>query len=437
MIFVPEVPRSLIFPFHCFQSCSLKKVSLIIDFRLRRFFCRRSAKFYYATLLILMFHIQSRQSLTCLFVSLALLVALLSLLLSNRLVSNLAIEEREKMEVWALATETLVSESMVDDGDMDMSLVLRVLEGNRTIPLILYDKTSGEVVSSRNLKVPEGDAEAFLIREMTRFERKHQPIELQGMNQLLYYDDSLLLKKLQLFPYLQLLVITLFVALAFLALNRSRRAEQNRVWVGLSKETAHQLGTPISSLMAWLEYLKLKEVDPVLLSEIDKDVDRLQMIAERFSKIGSVSGLGRTDLREALRNAISYMEQRVTKEVTFDLELPSGPVMVNLNGPLFDWVIENLTKNGVDAMQGQGVITYTISEKGRFVFLDVADTGKGLLKSHFKAIFLPGYTTKERGWGLGLSLVKRIVEENHAGKIFVRRSEPGKGTTFRIRLPKI
>jgi signal transduction histidine kinase len=384
-----------------------------------------------------MFHIQSRQSLTYLFVSLALLVALLSLLLSNRLVSNLAIEEREKMEVWALATETLVSESMADDGDMDMSLVLRVLEGNRTIPLILYDKTSGEVVSSRNLKVPEGDAEAFLIREMTRFERKHQPIELQGMNQLLYYDDSLLLKKLQRFPYLQLLVITLFVALAFLALNRSRRAEQNRVWVGLSKETAHQLGTPISSLMAWLEYLKLKEVDPVLLSEIDKDVDRLQMIAERFSKIGSVSGLGRTDLREALRNAISYMEQRVTKEVTFDLELPSGPVMVNLNGPLFDWVIENLTKNGVDAMQGQGVITYTISEKGRFVFLDVADTGKGLLKSHFKAIFLPGYTTKERGWGLGLSLVKRIVEENHAGKIFVRRSEPGKGTTFRIRLPKI
>ncbi|MGI6572147.1 MAG: sensor histidine kinase [Fermentimonas sp.] len=383
-----------------------------------------------------MFPIQSRQSLTCLFVILALLVALLSLLLSNRLVSNLAIEEREKMEVWAMATETLVSESMADDGDMDMSLVLRVLEGNTTIPLILYDETSGEVVSSRNLKIPEGDADAFLIREMTRFERKHRPIELQGMNQLLYYDDSLLLKKLQLFPYLQLLVITLFVALAFLALNRSRRAEQNRVWVGLSKETAHQLGTPISSLMAWLEYLKLKEVDPVLLSEIDKDVDRLQMIAERFSKIGSVSGLARTDLREALRNAISYMEQRVTKEVTFELEQPADPVMVNLNGSLFDWVIENLTKNGVDAMQGQGVITYTISEKGRFVFLDVADTGKGLLKSQFKAIFLPGYTTKERGWGLGLSLVKRIVEENHAGKIFVRRSEPGKGTTFRIRLPK-
>ncbi|HHU96982.1 MAG TPA: HAMP domain-containing histidine kinase [Petrimonas sp.] len=366
----------------------------------------------------------------------ALLVALLSLLLSNRLVSDLAEEEREKMEVWALATETLVSESMADESDMDMSLVLRVLEGNTTIPLILYDKTSGEVVSSRNLKIPERDAEAFLIREMMRFERKHRPIELQGMNQLLYYDDSLLLKKLQLFPYLQLLVITLFVGLAFLALNRSRRAEQNRLWVGLSKETAHQLGTPISSLMAWIEYLKLKEVDPVLLSEIDKDVDRLQIIAERFSKIGSASGLDRTDIREAVQNAISYMEQRVSKEVTFKQELPADPVMVNLNGPLFDWVIENLTKNGVDAMQGQGVITYTVSEKGRFVFLDVTDTGKGLSKSQFKAIFLPGYTTKERGWGLGLSLVKRIVEENHGGKIFVRRSEPGKGTTFRIRLPK-
>lgn len=383
-----------------------------------------------------MLPIQSRQSLTYLFVSLALLVALLSLLLSNRLVSDLAVEEREKMEVWALATETLVSESMAEDGDMDMSLVLRVLEGNTTIPLILYDKTSGEVVSSRNLKVPEKDAEAFLMREMMRFERKHRPIELQEMNQLLYYDDSLLLKKLQLFPYLQLLVITLFVALAFLALNRSRRAEQNRVWVGLSKETAHQLGTPISSLMAWLEYLKLKEVDPVLLSEIDKDVERLQIIAERFSKVGSTSGLAQADLREALRNAISYMEQRVSKEVTFELELPSEPMVVNLNGSLFDWVIENLTKNGVDAMQGQGVIIYTILEKGRFVFLDVTDTGKGLSKSQFKAIFLPGYTTKERGWGLGLSLVKRIVEENHGGKIFVRRSEPGKGTTFRIRLPK-
>ncbi|HHU27059.1 MAG TPA: HAMP domain-containing histidine kinase [Bacteroidales bacterium] len=383
-----------------------------------------------------MLPIQSRQSLTYLFVSLALLVALLSLLLSNRLVSDLAVEEREKMEVWALATETLVSESMAEDGDMDMSLVLRVLEGNTTIPLILYDKTSGEVVSSRNLKVPEKDAEAFLMREMMRFERKHRPIELQEMNQLLYYDDSFLLKKLQLFPYLQLLVITLFVALAFLALNRSRRAEQNRVWVGLSKETAHQLGTPISSLMAWLEYLKLKEVDPVLLSEIDKDVERLQIIAERFSKVGSTSGLAQADLREALRNAISYMEQRVSKEVTFELELPSEPMVVNLNGSLFDWVIENLTKNGVDAMQGQGVIIYTILEKGRFVFLDVTDTGKGLSKSQFKAIFLPGYTTKERGWGLGLSLVKRIVEENHGGKIFVRRSEPGKGTTFRIRLPK-
>ena len=383
-----------------------------------------------------MLPIQSRQSLTYLFVSMALLVALLSLLLSNRLVSDLAEEEREKMEVWALATETLVSESMADESDMDMSLVLRVLEGNTTIPLILYDKTSGEVVSSRNLKIPERDAEAFLIREMMRFERKHRPIELQGMNQLLDYDDSLLLKKLQLFPYLQLLVITLFVGLAFLALNRSRRAEQNRLWVGLSKETAHQLGTPISSLMAWIEYLKLKEVDPVLLSEIDKDVDRLQIIAERFSKIGSASGLDRTDIREAVQNAISYMEQRVSKEVTFKQELPADPVMVNLNGPLFDWVIENLTKNGVVAMQGQGVITYTVSEKGRFVFLDVTDTGKGLSKSQFKAIFLPGYTTKERGWGLGLSLVKRIVEENHGGKIFVRRSEPGKGTTFRIRLPK-
>src|SRR5690554_3840122 len=271
---------------------------------------------------------------------------------------------------------------------------------------------------------------------MHAFGQKHEPIVLHEMNQLLYYGDSRLLRQLQGYPYLHLLVISLFIGLAFLALNRSRSAEQNRVWVGLSKETAHQLGTPISSLMAWLEYLRLKEVDAVLLTEIDKDIERLQMIAERFSKIGSVSGLGTVDLREAIQRSLAYMEKRVSRGVEFTVDLPEQPVVVSLNEPLFGWVIENLVKNGADAMQGEGGMSFVVSEKGRHVFLDIADTGKGMPKSKFRTIFSPGYTTKERGWGLGLSLVKRIVEENHGGKIFVKRSEPGKGTLFRIVLKK-
>jgi len=339
------------------------------------------------------------------------------------------------MEVWALATETLASESISNGDEMDMSLVLRVLEGNRTIPVILYDEATGEMMG-HNLVIPKKDREAFLEKKMRVFERKHEPIALPEMNQLLYYDDSRLLRQLQGYPYLQLLVISLFIALAFLALNRSRRAEQNRVWVGLSKETAHQLGTPISSLMAWLEYLKLKEVDPLLLAEIDKDIERLQMIAERFSKIGSASGTDPVDLREAIQRSLAYMEKRVSRGVEFTVDLPERPVAVNLNEPLFGWVIENLVKNGVDAMQGEGSMSFVVSEKGKHVFVDIADTGKGMPKSKFRTIFSPGYTTKERGWGLGLSLVKRIVEENHGGKIFVKRSEPGKGTLFRIVLKK-
>lgn len=373
---------------------------------------------------------QSRLSLTYLFIILAIVVALLSLLLSNRLVKELADEERSKMEVWAMATE-----SMVMDEDVDMSLVLRILEANTTIPMILYDKSSGSMVP-RNIKLPEARGETYLKEKMDEFGRKRDPIVLHEMNQLLYYDDSHTLKMLQFYPYLQLLVIALFIGLAFFALNRSQRAERDGVWVGLSKETAHQLGTPISSLMAWMEYMKLKEVDEQMLVEIDKDISRLQMIAERFSKIGSTTGLVPVDLREAVKHSLVYLEKRVSREVAFYTRFPEHPVQVDLNEPLFGWVVENLVKNGIDAMQGQGSITFDISEKGKSVFLDVSDTGKGLPKSKFKTIFSPGYTTKERGWGLGLTLVKRIVEENHKGEIFVRGSEAGKGTTFRILLKK-
>lgn len=372
----------------------------------------------------------SRQLLTYLFVIMAIIVALLSLWLSNKLVKELAGEERRKMEIWAMATE-----SMAMDEEIDMSLVLRILESNTTIPIILYDKNSGNL-TPRNVRLPEKEVESYLQTKKEEFGQKHDPIALYEMNQLLYYDDSNTLKMLQLYPYLQLLVITLFVGLAFFALNRSQRAERNKVWVGLSKETAHQLGTPISSLMAWMEYMKLKEVDQHLLAEIDKDIFRLQMIAERFSKIGSAPALIPVDLREVILHTLEYLEKRVSREVVFRTRFPEYPVKIHLNEPLFGWVIENLVKNGVDAMQGEGIITFQIFEKGRMIHLDISDTGKGMPKSKYTTIFSPGYTTKERGWGLGLTLVKRIIEENHKGEIFVKRSEPGKGTTFRILLKK-
>lgn len=377
-----------------------------------------------------------RQFFAYFFVSLAILMCFLTLFLSDRLVKELAREEQEKMEVWALATETLASESGPMADEMDVALILRILEGNRTIPLILFDADTGERMA-HNIKVPEKNSESFLEKKMHAFGQKHEPIVLHEMNQLLYYDDSRLLRQLQLYPFLQLVIISLFIGLAFLALNRSRRAEQNRVWVGLSKETAHQLGTPISSLMAWSEYLKLKQVDRDMLSEIDKDIARLQMIAERFSKIGSATDLDAVELHEALERSLNYMKKRVSREVEFRVARPARPVQVKLNEPLFNWVIENLVKNGVDAMQGKGAIAFAISEKGRHAYLDISDTGKGMPRSMFNTIFQPGYTTKERGWGLGLSLVKRIVEKNHEGKIWVKRSEPGVGTTFRIAMKKV
>lgn len=373
------------------------------------------------------------QPLTFLFVILAIVAALLSLIASNLMVKQLAAEERNKIEVWALATESMMSE------DMDAYLVLSILQSNNTIPVILYDENS-RVVESHNIKLPKENVEAFLLNKINKFERKHDPIVLSDMNQILYYDDSYTLKQLHFYPYIQFFVISLFIGLAFLTLNRSQRAEQNRVWVGLSKETAHQLGTPISSLMAWSEYLKLKYSDKELLAEIDKDVERLQMIAERFSKIGSEPDLKPTILQDAVRHSLSYMEKRISDRVSLKEDFPEQPVNVMLNEPLFGWVIENLTKNGVDAMKGEGEILFSISvpdeirtlKEKRQVYLDIKDSGKGVPKSMYNKIFSPGYTTKERGWGLGLSLVKRIVEVNHKGKIFVKNSELGKGTIFRI-----
>lgn len=372
-----------------------------------------------------------RKTLTYLFVILATFVGVLSLLLSGMLVKELSQEERQKMEVWAMAAESISR----DEPDSDLSLVLSILQGNNSIPAILYDEQSDRLVS-HNIRLPKVDTAAVLREKMVEFSRRHEPVKLKELNQMLYFDDSYTLKQLQLFPYIQLLVIALFVALAFFALNRSQRAEQNSVWVGLSKETAHQLGTPISSLVAWTEYLRLKEMDSELLAEIEKDTVRLQMIAERFARIGSATDMQVTDLREEVKEALSYLGKRLSDKITFSLLFPSEPVLVSINKPLFGWVIENLTKNAADAMRGEGAITFSLTEKKNRVWFDVADSGKGISRANQKKIFTPGYTTKERGWGLGLALVKRIVEVQHKGEIFVLKSEPGKGATFRIILRK-
>ncbi len=376
----------------------------------------------------------ARERLKYIFIFAAILIAIVSVVVSDILIKDLAREEREKIEVWAEATRVVTSE----EPSLNMNLILKIIQGNTTIPVLLCNDRDS-VLTYKNIELPETGAEAFLQEKLKEFKNKNVPIAVDmedGTFQYLYYDDSTNLKRLLVYPYAQLSVVAVFILIAFLALASTKKAEQNKVWVGLSKETAHQLGTPISSLIAWIEYLKTKDVDAYLLGEMDKDVKRLETIAERFSKIGSNPDPVPVNICDSIRSALDYMGTRISSKVHIHLELPEHPVLVLMNGSLFAWVIENLTKNAVDAMEGQGKITYTLEEKGDKVRIDVTDTGRGILKSKFKTVFNPGYTTKKRGWGLGLSLVKRIVESYHGGKIYVRWSEMGKGTTFRIELRK-
>lgn len=377
----------------------------------------------------------SRQLLKYLFIVAAVVIAIASVFVSDLLIKDLAREERQKIEVWAEATRVLTSE----DPSLNMNLILQIIQGNTAIPVMLCNDRDS-VMNYKNLELPEKNVDEFLQQKVQELKKKKDPIVIDmedGTYQYLYYDDSLILKRLLVYPYAQLTVMAVFILTAFLALASTKKAEQNKVWVGLSKETAHQLGTPISSLIAWLEYLKLKEVDPTLLAEMEKDVKRLEMIAERFSKIGSTPEPVPVNICESVRSALDYMETRISSKVKITVEAPEEPVMVLMNQALFAWVVENLCKNAVDAMEGQGNITFHIEEKGKKVRIDVTDTGKGILKSKFKTVFNPGYTTKKRGWGLGLSLVKRIIESYHGGKICVKSSEIGKGTTFRIELRRL
>ena len=363
----------------------------------------------------------------------AILIGLTSLWYTNNLVEELKQEEERKMALWSEATSLLANNSG------DVSFLFSVIHNNKTIPVILLDEEDN-IVSHNNLDSAEvngPDKEGYLQKILVEMKEGNKFIKIPLVNErynYIYYQDSYLLTRLNYYPFFQLGVISIFIIISYVAFSASRKAEQNQVWVGMAKETAHQLGTPLSSLIAWLEYLKLKDVDEKTLKEIAKDLKRLEVITERFSKIGATPDLTEHNVKEVVENFISYLRGRVSKKI--DITIEGGSNYAPINVPLFEWVIENICKNAVDAMNGEGSININIHDNTQVLYIDIKDTGKGIPSSKLKAVFKPGFTSKKRGWGLGLSLTKRIIENYHDGKIFVKESEMDKGTTFRIVLNK-
>ncbi len=367
---------------------------------------------------------------------LAVLIGLCSLLITNRLVNNLAEEERKKMELWAEATREI---AQMDLEVTDFTFLFKVIQYNETVPVIVVNE-EGEVLDHRNLNLSRAENPEYLQRKLEAMKKKNDPIEIvisDNKRQYIYYNDSWLLVWLVYYPYIQLLVILLYLLIAYYAFSVSRKAEQNQVWLGMSKETAHQLGTPTSSLLAMLELMKEKNYDSLLLDELDKDIKRLEKITERFSKVGSKPALKDVNIIEIIENSLKYLRSRTSKKIIFETDYDnSDKLIVPVNTSLFDWVIENVCKNAIDALEGIGKLIVSISDQGQNVFIDISDNGKGIPRSQFKSIFKPGYSTRRNGWGLGLSLSKRIVEEYHGGRIFVNQSAPNEGTTIRIILKK-
>lgn len=366
----------------------------------------------------------------------AIIIGLSSLLYTNNLVDELSKEERKKVELWAKGTKQLAN---LDASDADISFVFEVIKDNETVPVILADENDN-ILSSRNLDSAKSLDSLYLRSQLELMKKENLPIEIKLLNNhknYIYYRDSYILRKLFYYPFIQLGVIFLFIFISYYAFSISRKAEQNQVWLGLSKETAHQLGTPISSLMGWVEIFKMQDVDENLLSEIEKDVKRLEVIADRFSKVGSAPKLEKQNICELLKKTSLYIQNRSSEKVRFELNFDTQKeIQVPLNESLFEWVIENIYKNAIDAMSGEGVLTVELIDNMQMVYIDITDTGKGIPKSNYKTVFRPGYTTKKRGWGLGLSLTKRIIEDYHEGKVFVKSSEINKGTTFRIAMKK-
>jgi len=376
----------------------------------------------------------------------AIVIGVSSLMYTNWLTDKMAQEERKKVELWAEATKELIDAGIeVTSPEMErlntsyLNFLSLVATQNTTIPIIIVEKDSSFNIDA-NIKYNPERREEVLTRELKRMKDRVEPIPIElseDNTQLLYYSESSILRNLRYYPFIQLFVIIVFIAVAYFAFSATQRAEQNQVWVGMSKETAHQLGTPISSLMAWIEILKLQNVDETLIKEFEKDTERLERITERFSKIGSKPELFKANLVESLNSTVNYLRTRSSNKVIFKTSFSENDVIETpLNAALFSWVIENLCKNAIDAMNNNGTISVDLREKENQIYIDITDTGKGVPKSAFKTIFQPGYSTKKRGWGLGLSLAKRIIENYHSGKIFIKWSEIGKGTTFRIILNK-
>ena len=365
----------------------------------------------------------------------AIIIGVSSLLYTNKLVKKLAIEERKKVELWAKATNLIVQTDITGEY---LDFLLNVIQYNATVPVIVVD-TNDNILFHKNLDTLKIQNEKYIKRKLEKMKQENEPIEIiisEEFREYLYYDRSTILTKLIIYPYVQLGVILLFILVSYFAFSSSRKAEQNQVWVGLSKETAHQLGTPISSLLAWLEMMKLKIDNKEILDEFEKDIKRLEVITERFSKIGSKPRLKKENIQQIITNVINYLKTRSSDKITFKINFPEDEIFVSLNPSLFEWVIENVCKNAIDAIDGSGIIEISINDHTQVVYIDISDSGKGIPKSKYKTIFKPGFTTKEHGWGLGLSLTNRIVEEYHGGKIFVHESEIGKGTKIRIVLKK-
>lgn len=364
-----------------------------------------------------------------------------SIIYTNNLVNRLKDGEQEKIRLWARAVEFL-AQAGLEDPDAFTFITSNIITPENTLPVILVDSATNVILDYRNVDVDESNqqkAEETLRRVLKKMRNENVPVPIQdglGSVQYAYYRNSYLLRQLSAYPYVQLTVIAIFGFIAYLAFSYSRTSEQNRVWVGLAKETAHQLGTPLSSLMAWVEYLQyLPEMEgrTDIVKELEKDVHRLEMITSRFSNIGSEPSLKDEDVLEAVNNTVAYLKPRVSSKVSFEIEGLAEGITAKMNKPLFEWVVENIVKNGIDAMSGIGRIRITVGrDSERAVFIDIEDNGKGIAKGKAKEVFKPGFTTKKRGWGLGLTLVQRIVENYHSGRIFVKSSQVDVGTVFRI-----
>jgi hypothetical protein len=366
----------------------------------------------------------------------AIVIGALSLWYTNTLVKKLQEEEKKKVELWAEATRKLAD---LSDANMDFNFHINVVRNNTTVPVIMVDEKDN-IISWRNLDSLKMQDTVYARNELASMKKEHEPIEIKlfdGKKNQIYYKDSLLLTQLRYYPFFQLGVIALFIIVSYLAFSSSRKAEQNQVWLGMAKETAHQLGTPLSSLLAWVDLLKMKNVSPEYVGEIERDIGRLNTITERFSKIGSPPALKKENLAEVIRRSVSYIQTRSSGKVAFEVNVgDESQTFASVNSPLLEWVFENVLKNAIDAMNGEGKITVNVTDQLQFVYIDISDTGKGIPRSAFSTVFKPGYTTKSRGWGLGLSLSKRIIEDYHHGQIFVKASEPNVKTTFRIVLRK-